>query len=295
MRPHPAAEAAHGLFKPKNVFVDESQVSSGWAPLRTARAQEITDCTVTLVKDDADALPLAKGTQKVLVTGASVTAGLAERIAARGPAATAYNTGTAPTDATIAAAVAQAQASDQVVVRPTRPATSRRSAEAGQAAAGHRQAGRRGRRARPVRHRVLHRRADLSRDVLHHRDLDGVAGQGALRRGPADGPLPVSIPDGRRPGRDALPLRPRPGRPRHDGPTGPRPGSGAGFLGARGAAAAGVAAGPRWPPRPRLRPAPSRRPAGADRLRGAARRAATACWAASRSASSPTPPASRPT
>ena len=116
---------SHGLFKPKNVFVDESRVSSlvGTAA-HQQRAQEITDATVTLVKDDANALPLAKGSQKVLVTGASVTPGLAERISARGPVATAYNTGTAPSDATIAAAVAQAQASDQVVVATNNAATS---------------------------------------------------------------------------------------------------------------------------------------------------------------------------
>jgi beta-N-acetylhexosaminidase len=116
---------SHGLFKPKNVFVDQSRVSSlvGTAA-HQQRAQQITDTTVTLVKDDANALPLAKGTQKVLVTGASVTPGLAERISARGPAATAYNTGTAPSDATIAAAVAQAQASDQVVVATNNAATS---------------------------------------------------------------------------------------------------------------------------------------------------------------------------
>ena len=117
-----------GLFKPKNVLGDESKVSSRvGTDAHQQRAQEITDSTVTLVKDDADALPLAKGTQKVLVTGASVTAGLAERISARGPAATAYSTGTAPSDATIAAAVTQAQASDQVVV-----ATNRAWSNAGQ-------------------------------------------------------------------------------------------------------------------------------------------------------------------
>ena len=116
---------SHGLFKPKNVFVDESQVSSVvGTDAHQQRAQEITDSTVTLVKDDANALPLAKGSQKVLVTGASVTPGLAGRISARGPAATAYNTGTAPSDATIAAAVAQAQASDQVVVATNNAATS---------------------------------------------------------------------------------------------------------------------------------------------------------------------------
>jgi beta-N-acetylhexosaminidase len=116
---------SHGLFKPKNVFVDESQVSSVvGTDAHQQRAQQITDKTVTLVKDDANTLPLAKGTQKVLVTGASVTPGLAERISARGPTATAYNTGTTPSDATIATAVAQAQASDQVVVATNNAATS---------------------------------------------------------------------------------------------------------------------------------------------------------------------------
>ena len=116
---------SHGLFKPKNVFVDESKVSSRvGTDAHQQRAQQITDSTVTLVKDDADALPLATSPQKVLVTGASVAAGLAERISARGPAATAYSTGTAPSDATIAAAVAQAQGSDQVVVATNKAGTS---------------------------------------------------------------------------------------------------------------------------------------------------------------------------
>ena len=114
-----------GLFKPKNVTVDVSKVGSlVGTEAHQQRAQEITDATVTLVKDDADALPLAKGAQKVLVTGASVTPGLAERISARGPVASAYNTGTAPSDATIATAVEKAQASDQVVVATNRAWTS---------------------------------------------------------------------------------------------------------------------------------------------------------------------------
>jgi beta-N-acetylhexosaminidase len=106
-----------GLFNKKNVFVDESKVGDrvGTAA-HQARAQEITDATVTLVKDDANTLPLAKDASKVLVTGASVTTALAERIAARGPAATPLDTGTAPSDTTIAAAVEVANASDEVVV-----------------------------------------------------------------------------------------------------------------------------------------------------------------------------------
>jgi beta-N-acetylhexosaminidase len=114
-----------GLFEPANVMVDEKKVGSrvGTAE-HQARAQEITDATVTLVKDDANTLPLAKSGQKVLVTGASITPALAERMAARGLAATAYNTGTAPSDAAIASAVAQAQQSDQVVVSTNKAWTS---------------------------------------------------------------------------------------------------------------------------------------------------------------------------
>jgi beta-N-acetylhexosaminidase len=116
---------SRGLFKPKNVFVDESAISSVvGTEAHQQRAQEITDATVTLVKDDANALPLAKGGQKVLVTGASVTPGLAERISARGPVASAYNTGTAPSAATIATAVEKANASDQVVVATNKAWTS---------------------------------------------------------------------------------------------------------------------------------------------------------------------------
>jgi beta-N-acetylhexosaminidase len=119
---------SRGLFTSKNVFVDESQVSSlVGTDAHQQRAQEITDTTVTVVKDDANTLPLAKDAQKILVTGASVTPDLAERISARGPAATAYDTGTAPDGSAIAAAVAQAQASDEVVV-----ATDKAWADAGQ-------------------------------------------------------------------------------------------------------------------------------------------------------------------
>jgi beta-N-acetylhexosaminidase len=106
-----------GLFEKKNVFVDESKVGSrvGTAA-HQARAQQIADATVTLVKDDGNTLPLVKDGSKVLVTGASVTPTLAERIGARGLAATALNTGTAPTDAQIATAVEEANARDRVVV-----------------------------------------------------------------------------------------------------------------------------------------------------------------------------------
>ena len=114
-----------GLFESENVFVDETKVSSrvGTAA-HQARAQEITDATLTLVKDDTDALPMAKDGRKILVTGASVTPTLAARIAERGPVTTAFNTGLTPSDAMIASAVEQARASDQVVVATNKAWTS---------------------------------------------------------------------------------------------------------------------------------------------------------------------------
>jgi beta-N-acetylhexosaminidase len=60
----------------------------------------------------------------VLVTGASVSTALADRVGARGATATAYDTGTAPSDATIANAVAKAQQSDRVVVSTNKAWTS---------------------------------------------------------------------------------------------------------------------------------------------------------------------------
>lgn len=114
-----------GLFESKNVMVDEKRVGSrvGTAE-HQARAQQITDSTVTLVKDDANALPLPKAAGNVLVTGASVSTALADRVGARGATATAYDTGTAPSDATIANAVAKAQQSDRVVVSTNKAWTS---------------------------------------------------------------------------------------------------------------------------------------------------------------------------
>jgi beta-N-acetylhexosaminidase len=106
-------------------MVDEAKVSSVvGTDAHQARAQEITDATVTLVKDDTNALPLAKDGSKILVTGASVSAALASRIAGRDPATTALDTGTAPSDATIAKAVTAANASDKVVVTTNNAPTS---------------------------------------------------------------------------------------------------------------------------------------------------------------------------
>jgi beta-N-acetylhexosaminidase len=116
-----ALKKERGLFKAKNVFVDESEVGDrvGTAA-HQERAQEITDGTVTLVKDDADTLPVATGGQKVLVTGTSITSTLAGRLAERGLATTAFDTGMSPSDAAIASAVEQAKVNDLVVVATNR-------------------------------------------------------------------------------------------------------------------------------------------------------------------------------
>lgn len=104
-----------GLFK--SPYVNEAAVPSKvGTPQHYAAAQAITDKTVTLVKNDAELLPLTASGQQVLVTGAGVTTALAGRIAARGVTADAFETATSPTDATIQAAVTQAQAHDLTVV-----------------------------------------------------------------------------------------------------------------------------------------------------------------------------------
>ncbi|NNG19002.1 glycoside hydrolase family 3 protein [Naumannella sp. ID2617S] len=87
-------------------------------PAHQATAAGVSDRTVTLVKNDAKVLPLRPAGQKILVTGYGVTTTqlTADQFTARGATATALQTGTAPTDATIARAVAAAQAVDTVVV-----------------------------------------------------------------------------------------------------------------------------------------------------------------------------------
>ncbi|GGP36164.1 beta-N-acetylhexosaminidase [Saccharothrix coeruleofusca] len=86
-------------------------------PDRLAVAQAIADRTVTAVRNDAGVLPLSAKPASALVTGwgETTTRALAERFAARGAAATALPTGSAPTEAQIASA-AQAAAGAQVVV-----------------------------------------------------------------------------------------------------------------------------------------------------------------------------------
>src|SRR5215207_308495 len=88
------------------------------APDHLADAQDITDRTTTLVKNDAGVLPLSHDPRSVLVTGWGVTTTslLGNAISQRGQAVTVFETGTTPTQARIDAAVALAGAADLVVV-----------------------------------------------------------------------------------------------------------------------------------------------------------------------------------
>jgi beta-N-acetylhexosaminidase len=101
-------------------------------PEHKAAAQELTDHSTTLVKNDGDVLPLSPGSgQSVLVTGwdAGTTATIADKMEKRGAQADALATGTNPSEATIDAAVAAAEAHDATVVVSNR---AWQSANAGQ-------------------------------------------------------------------------------------------------------------------------------------------------------------------
>lgn len=107
---------ARGAFG--RAHVDPAKVGSivGTAAHRAA-AQQITDKTITLVKNDRRLLPLAPRSGKsVLLTGAGTDSGLAAKLAARGVSVRSYETGTAPAAARVTRAVALARASDVTVV-----------------------------------------------------------------------------------------------------------------------------------------------------------------------------------
>jgi beta-N-acetylhexosaminidase len=104
------------LFSP---FVDPNRVmKTVGTPANLATAQDIADRGITAVANDAGLLPLKQKPATALVTGwgVSTTATLAQKLTAHGTAATAYQTGQAPTDAQIAQAVANAKNADLVVV-----------------------------------------------------------------------------------------------------------------------------------------------------------------------------------
>ena len=100
-------------------YVDASRLDSVvGTPEHLATADAITDRTTTLVKNDTRTLPMAVQGKKVLVTGYGVatTQTLAKGLAAKGAVTTVQQTGTSPTDAQVASAVAAADGKDAVVV-----------------------------------------------------------------------------------------------------------------------------------------------------------------------------------
>ncbi len=102
-----------------NPFVDPAKVATTvGTPASLATAQTIVDKSVTVVKNDANAVPLNADPRKVLVTGwgVSTTQSLAASLAKRGATTTVAQTGAAPSDAAIADAVAKAQQNDVTVV-----------------------------------------------------------------------------------------------------------------------------------------------------------------------------------
>ncbi|MEV4150432.1 glycoside hydrolase family 3 N-terminal domain-containing protein [Amycolatopsis sp. NPDC049691] len=104
------------LFAP---FVDPNRVmKTVGTPAHVATAQDIADRGITAIANDAGFLPLKQKPATALVTGwgVSTTATLAQKLTAHGTAATAYQTGQAPTDAQIAQSVANAKNVDLVVV-----------------------------------------------------------------------------------------------------------------------------------------------------------------------------------
>jgi beta-N-acetylhexosaminidase len=105
------------LFDDPFVNVNKAEKVVG-ASDHLADAQEITDRTTTLVKNDAGLLPLSYDTRHVLVTGWGVTttATLGEAIGRRGQNVQVFETGLTPSAMRIADAVARAADSDLVVV-----------------------------------------------------------------------------------------------------------------------------------------------------------------------------------
>ncbi|EAP97566.1 putative beta-N-acetylhexosaminidase [Janibacter sp. HTCC2649] len=106
-----------GIFQDPIVDVAAAPQIMG-APQHLADAQAITDRTTTLVKNDANLLPLAAGPRKVLVAGWGVgtTQTMATALTARGATTQVRESGTTPSQAAIDSAVAAAATSDLVVV-----------------------------------------------------------------------------------------------------------------------------------------------------------------------------------
>lgn len=97
-------------------YVDVSRVLKVvGTPASVAEAQRIADRSTTLLRNDADLLPLSPAPRKVLVTGYSPAA-LATALQRRSATTIVKDTGTTPTDAKIADALAAAAAADLTVV-----------------------------------------------------------------------------------------------------------------------------------------------------------------------------------
>jgi beta-N-acetylhexosaminidase len=110
-----------GLFD--NPYVDVGEVPSRvGTPGHLAAADEITNKTITLVKNDDGVLPLQPGSRDVLVTGwgVSTTQTLAANISQRGATTEVYETGNNPTTTQRQTAAARAATKDLVVVSSQR-------------------------------------------------------------------------------------------------------------------------------------------------------------------------------
>jgi beta-N-acetylhexosaminidase len=109
-----------GLLTGAMVDVDAATRTVG-RPDHLAAAQDITDRTVTAIRNDANVLPFAAAGRSVLVTGWDSTVfsnvkTLGERLAARGIQTTQIASGSAPSDAKIAEVVGAASTADLTVV-----------------------------------------------------------------------------------------------------------------------------------------------------------------------------------
>lgn len=97
-------------------YVDLSRIAKiVGTPANYAEAQRIADRSTTLVRNDADLLPLSPAPRKIVVTGYSPT-NLATALQNRGATTTVKDTGSTPTDAKIADALAASAAADLTIV-----------------------------------------------------------------------------------------------------------------------------------------------------------------------------------
>lgn len=100
-----------------DVMVDPAAVASiVGSPEHLQRAQQIADAGTTLLRDDADLVPMPAGSVLVTGYGATTTVNLANSLTAHGHAAQAFTTGTTPTQAQITEAVQRSAAHTVTVV-----------------------------------------------------------------------------------------------------------------------------------------------------------------------------------